>query len=71
MTDLKLIDELLCSMRQLLGVSWADMERESSVTRDAMARLRAAWESGEMPVLTLGIAEHFRKTPGRGEGERE
>lgn len=62
MSDLKLIDELLCDLRAVYGLSWAEMESHSSITRAAMRRLREAWTSGEMPVITLGIANHFRAT---------
>jgi hypothetical protein len=59
MTDLKLIDELLCVVRQRNDLSWEEMERDSVVTREAMDRLRRAWRSGEMPVITLGLANYF------------
>lgn len=62
MTDLKLIDELLCDLKQAAHCSWPDMEVYTSVTREAMHRLRTAYESDEMKVLTLGLAKHFAKT---------
>jgi len=43
-----------------MNVEWADLEQQTSVTRAAMARLRAAYASGEMPVITLGLAKYFR-----------
>lgn len=60
-SDLKLIDELLCDMKGMhTGTSWEDIEEFSSVTRRAMRRLREAYSSGEMTVITLGLANYFR-----------
>lgn len=59
-TDLKLIDELLCDMHTL-DMSWQDVEQSSSITRAAMARLRKAWFSGEMPVITHSLATYFER----------
>jgi hypothetical protein len=65
-TDLKLIDELLCDLRERMRdrrcidpVSWEDVENDTSITRAAMARLRAAWKSGEMELITLSLAKYF------------
>jgi hypothetical protein len=61
MTDLKIIDELLCDIRQTHNLQWKDLETWSSVTRDAMHRLREAWDKNEMPVITLGLANYFEE----------
>lgn len=60
MTDLKIIDELLCIMKPL-GKSWADFENEYHIVRRAMNRLKDAYRSGEMPAITLSLAKHFDK----------
>ena len=60
-SDLKLIDELLVDMRAT-SQTYAELEVQSSVTRKAFARLRFAWKSGEMKVITLGLANYFRET---------
>lgn len=61
MTDLKLIDELLCDIKQDMGVKWAYLDRNgTSAVQEAMTRLREAWQCGEMPVITLGLANYFR-----------
>jgi len=64
MTDLKLIDELLCDLKDRIEPPryWERVETHSSATRKAMARLRQAWASGEMPVITLSLEEYFRLT---------
>ena len=60
MTDLKLIDELLCAMKwRDHPVTWEQMEAQSSIVEAAMSRLRAAYRSGEMDVITLALAEYF------------
>lgn len=58
--DLKLIDELLCDLKQVAGLTWADLETYTSITRAAMVRLRGAWRL--MPAITLGLAKHFEAT---------
>lgn len=58
-SDLKLIDELLVDMRRT-GETYSQLERRSSVTRDAMQRLREAWKSGEMESITLSLALYFK-----------
>lgn len=63
-SDLKLIDELLCDLKTCHGLTWAEVETYSSITRTAMTRLVEAWASGEMPVITLGLADYFRSTNG-------
>lgn len=68
-SDLKLIDELLCDLKAP-GESWADVERKTSITRYAMARLRKAHASGEMPVITLGLANYFASETPAQETER-
>lgn len=57
MTDLKLIDELLVSLRD--GRTWQEVERDSYIARQAITRLRQAWKSGEMPMITLSLADYF------------
>lgn len=68
-SDLKLIDELLCDLYTLLAnamppdpTTWRKVENYSSITLQAMARLRQAWETGEMGKISAGLAEYFRKT---------
>jgi hypothetical protein len=59
MTDLKLIDELLILMKPATW-DWNMFEdNHSSVVADAIARLREAWRSGEMPEITLSLARYF------------
>lgn len=60
MTDLKLIDELLCDLKSETGKSWAEIEKHSSVTREAMQRLYDAWTMGEMQMITLSLAVYFQ-----------
>lgn len=65
-TDLQLIDELLCDLRQIPGGtrSWGEIELHmTSVTAAAMQRLREAWAAGEMSTITLSLAEYFRRYP--------
>lgn len=60
MTDLKLIDELLIDLKDESGYSIDDLEhRISSVTKEAMRRLRVAWQAGEMPEISLCFANYF------------
>lgn len=65
-TDLKLIDELCIDLRSALQTAyyrkgqrmeWAEFERHSSVTRDAMNRLRRGRRNGA--TLTLSLAKYF------------
>jgi hypothetical protein len=61
--DLKLIDELLCDLKMATGVrTWAEVEGYTSVTRQAMTRLRAAWRDREMASITLGLSNYFKGT---------
>lgn len=62
MSDLKLIDELLCHILQSERLTWAGLEGHTSVTALAMLRLRAAYRCGEMPVITLGLADYFESS---------
>lgn len=62
MTDLKFIDELLCEIRSIAGMSWYGMENYSNLTRRAMIRLREAYTSGQMPLITLSLADYFKET---------
>lgn len=62
MTDLKLIDELLCDIKQTNNLTWLQMEHHTSVTNEAMNRLRSAYRSGEARLITLGLALYFRAT---------
>lgn len=59
MTDLKIIDELLCLI--MVSKDWNPGELEQSyyITRTAMDRLRSAWKSGEMESLTVVLANYF------------
>ncbi len=62
LTDLKLIDELLVTLMWAKNLSPSDLEDYSSVTIAAMARLRRAYCSREMKVITASLARHFRMT---------
>lgn len=59
LSDLKIIDELLCMM--LERGTWADLERKYNITETAMQRLREAWENGEMPLITLSLSNYFEE----------
>jgi hypothetical protein len=65
--DLKLIDELLCDLRQADGLTWKEMETFSSINHKAMARLRHAWTTNQMPLITLSLADYFRTKEGQHE----
>ena len=60
-SDLELIDELLVDLRTELNVSWDALERHSSVTYAAIRRLREAYASGEMSVISLGLARYLEE----------
>ena len=69
LTDLKLIDELLCDIKSRDELTWAQMETQSSATAEAMVRLRQVWASGSLRVLTLSLAQYFSDTEeGKGHG---
>lgn len=57
-SDLKLIDDLLVLSKD---DTWENMEQDSYIIRDAMARLRQAWTDGEMETITLSLANYFAK----------
>lgn len=60
LTDLKLLDEVLLDYMRELGLQPHHMPYYSSTTRDAIARLREAWERGEMSQgITMTWAEYF------------
>ena len=65
LSDLKLIDELLIDIMWSKGMRPADLEmgKVSSVVNDAMKRLRSAWKSGEMKLITLSFARYFEQEP--------
>lgn len=64
MDSLKMIDELLCLLKQRDGLSWETMEEKGFlICRDAIAKLRQAWKDGEMDRITLSLAEYFKKVP--------
>ena len=58
-SDLKLIDELLCVLKDSRRLTWVELEVESYAARQALTRLRRAWESNEMPLITLSLAKFF------------
>lgn len=60
MTDLKIIDELLVDMKGPNG-TFEDLENRFYVVREALARLRQAWLSKEMPIITLSLANYFKE----------
>lgn len=63
-SDLKLIDELLCDIKSITGVSqWVNVEQQTSVTQQAMRRLREAYRTGEITAITLGLATYFEAKP--------
>lgn len=63
MSDLKLIDELLCDLKSFMGIgtTWGMVYHHSSAARKAMDRLCEAWRSDEIGVgkagLTLGLVK--------------
>lgn len=63
-SDLKLIDGLLCDLKWYLPglAGWAEIERHTSATRKAMARLRQAIASGEVTWLTSGLYDYLHST---------
>lgn len=61
-TDLKIIDEPLCVIKQQDQHTWDEIERRGYTCREAMARLRAAHTSGEMKIITLSLAKYFERT---------
>ena len=61
-TDLKLIDELVCEVKAWSHRDWDQLPEISSIMEYAMKRLRKAWNSGEMPKITAGLADYFRRT---------
>lgn len=58
-SDLKLIDELIVDLRASRGTTLEELELYDSVGRAAIQRLREAWVSGEMPVITTSLATYF------------
>ena len=66
MADLKMVDELLCLMKQQNNLTWAELERFTNTSHQAMQRLRQAWKNGEMEIITLGLANYFEETDGKG-----
>lgn len=62
MSDLRIIDCLLC-LECLRLRTWDAVYVSSNIAREAMDRLRGAWEAGELPVLTAGLAAYFERHP--------
>lgn len=60
MQDLYLLDTVLCLM--LKDSDWAELEQRYFGTQQAIKRLREAFESGEMKILTQSLANYFRTT---------
>jgi len=59
--DLYLLNNLIVIMvDHRLG--FAELENRYHSTRQAMSRLRSAFESGEMTRINLGLANYFRET---------
>lgn len=58
--DLKIIDEVL-TLWKGPSKTWEDMEKKGYTIRNAMARLKQAWLDGEMPIITLSLANHFNR----------
>jgi hypothetical protein len=65
MSDLKLLDELLCAYMRERDLQPTDLEGDKgdSLTRDVMKRLRKAWKSGEMTIITMTWARYFEANP--------
>lgn len=59
--DLKLIDSLLCLYVKGPFKSWEDIERDTNLVITCLERLRKAWESGEMKLITLSLANYFKE----------
>ena len=62
MSDLKIIDELLIDYMRVMELQPKDLETHSATTRDAICRLREAWEN-EMWYITLTWSKYFEETP--------
>jgi hypothetical protein len=67
-SDLEIIDRLLHMMVDHQKGGWAELEQRYNITEDAMRRLRLAYQSGEMRVIGLGLAQYFKSTPIKLEG---
>ena len=68
MSELEIIDRLLHMMVDHQKGGWAELEQRYNITEDAMRRLRLAYQSGEMRVIALGLAQYFDSTPIKLEG---
>ena len=62
MSDLKIIDELLIDFMHAVKLQPRDLETYNSATRDALCRLRDAWNSDEMWYITLTWNNYFKET---------
>jgi hypothetical protein len=62
-SDLDLIAGLLHMMVDHQKGSWQELEFRYNSTEKAMYRLRLAFESGEIQVITVSLANYFRDTP--------
>lgn len=61
-SDLKLLDEMLCDYMLIAKINTCEeLERHSYLTGCIMRRLREAWKSGEMPVITMRWAIYFNE----------
>lgn len=60
LSDLKIIDELLCDLKQHLNLRWEDLESYNNICNYSMNRLRIAWKNREIERITMGLAEYFR-----------
>ncbi len=59
MSDLKIIDELLCYYKELNDRTWKEVEEDLNINKVAMNRLRIAWKSREMSSITMSLARYF------------
>lgn len=69
MSDLKLLDEVLCLYQLTTGKSWAEIESGTFIMGEALNRLRQSWQSDRMPLITASLADYFSGPAKRGAGE--
>jgi hypothetical protein len=62
MSDLKIIDELLLDYMREMQLMPHDMEIFSETTRDAICRLRDAWNGEEILCITETWRNYFKET---------
>jgi hypothetical protein len=60
--DLKIIDELLLDYMLSKKLMPHDLEMYSTITSEAICRLRKAWDADEMLYITKTWADYFEET---------